>query len=171
MRSLAVLPGGTSKCLFAYKQAINMRAKGAGTWYLTYVSWWGGSTTNYFEMLAVFQEQTSTTLLRSLHVPYLVAVLCCVVQNSIISIRMYICKQEEDFIMRGIYPEIIASGTIIFSCASIKKSLTTWRKSQREVHWTCLPCSERETSFPFFRNHCPSILPVVEKAQQEPHCP
>ena len=33
---------------------------------------------------------------------------------------MYICKQVEDFIMTGDYPEIIASRTIICSCASIK---------------------------------------------------
>ena len=33
---------------------------------------------------------------------------------------MYISKQVEDFIMTGDYPEIIASRTIICSCASIK---------------------------------------------------
>lgn len=33
------------------------------------------------------------------------------------------------------------------------------------------PCSDRDSSVPFFRNHCPSMLPVTEKAQQDPHMP
>lgn len=33
------------------------------------------------------------------------------------------------------------------------------------------PCSDRESSFPLLRNHCPSMLPVTEKAQQDPHMP
>jgi len=32
-----------------------------------------------------------------------------------------------------------------------------------------LPCSLRENRWPFLIFHCPSIFPVVEKAQQEPH--
>lgn len=35
----------------------------------------------------------------------------------------------------------------------------------------CLPCSERESRSPRFRNHWPSTFPVTEKAQQEPHMP
>lgn len=54
---------------------------------------------------------------------------------------------------------------------------------QRQVNWgkqllRCFiifvvrqPCSDRESSFPFLRNHCPSMLPVTEKAQQDPHMP
>ncbi len=34
-----------------------------------------------------------------------------------------------------------------------------------------LPCSESDTSLLFLIAHCPSMLPVVEKAQQEPHIP
>ena len=34
-----------------------------------------------------------------------------------------------------------------------------------------LPCSLREISWPFLIFHCPSIFPVVEKAQHDPHCP
>lgn len=51
---------------------------------------------------------------------------------------------------------------------------------QRWVCWGCwgvlssllrAPCSDKESSVPFFRNHCPSMLPVTEKAQQDPHMP
>lgn len=42
--------------------------------------------------------------------------------------------------------------------------------------WACLdkqplPCSDKDSNFPCFRNHCPSMLPVTEKAQQDPHIP
>lgn len=39
------------------------------------------------------------------------------------------------------------------------------------VHVSLLPCSESDSKFPFFRNHWPSILPVTENAQQDPHIP
>lgn len=35
----------------------------------------------------------------------------------------------------------------------------------------CVPCSDRDSNVPFLRNHWPSMLPVTENAQQDPHIP
>lgn len=37
------------------------------------------------------------------------------------------------------------------------------------IHY--VPCSLSDTNLPFLIFHCPSIFPVVEKAQHEPHIP
>ena len=33
------------------------------------------------------------------------------------------------------------------------------------------PCSDKEINFPLLKAHCPSTLPVVENAQQDPQLP
>lgn len=85
-----------------------------------------------------------------------------------------LCKGANQYTSQSWLLVVTVNGDICFFCRRMLHNNCIMAVCLHLCTCACvslLPCSDRDSSVPFFRNHWPSMLPVTENAQQDPHIP